>query len=62
MPIIRVDGPSITVEQKKELVKKMTEDAFDVYGIEHIIVIISENISDNVGIDGELLSERTKSS
>ena len=62
MPTIRVDGPSITVEQKKELVKKLTEDAVEVYGIEHIIVIIRENIPDNVGIDGELLSESTKSS
>ena len=62
MPTIRVDGPSITVEQKKELVKKLTEDAVEVYGIEHIIVIIRESIPDNVGIDGELLSERTKSS
>ena len=62
MPTIGVDGPSITVEQKKELVKKLTEDAVEVYGIEHIIVIIRENIPDNVGIDGELLSERRKSS
>ena len=37
MPVIRVDGPPIPeIERKRELVKRLTEVAVDIYNIEHI--------------------------
>jgi len=55
-----VEGPKIDVEKKRQLVKKLTEAAVEVYGIEHIIVIIRENPPENVGISGELLADRKR--
>ena len=60
MPTIMVEGPKIDVEKKRQLVKKLTEAAVEVYGIEHIIVIIRENPPENVGISGELLADRKR--
>jgi 4-oxalocrotonate tautomerase len=61
MPLITVEGPKTEVEQKRELVKKLTDAAVDIYGIarEHIIVLIRENAPENVGVGGELLVDRT---
>jgi 4-oxalocrotonate tautomerase len=58
MPTIIVEGPSISIERKRELVMRMTEVATDVFGIPHIIVLIKENPPENVGIDGQLLVDR----
>jgi len=60
MPTIMVEGPKIDVEKKRQLVKKLTEAAVEIYGIEHIIVIIRENPPENVGISGELLADRKR--
>lgn len=63
MPTIMVEGPKIQeVERKRHLVKKLTDAAVEVYGIakEHIIVLIRENPPENVGVGGELLSDRIK--
>ena len=60
MPTIIVEGPPISVEKKRELVKRLTEVASEVYGIEHIIVLIKENPPENVGINGELLLDRKR--
>lgn len=62
MPLITVEGPPINVEQKRVLVKKLTEVAVEVYKIEHILVTIRENQPENVGIDGQLITDRKKMS
>ena len=38
MPVTTVDGPKIEVERKRELVKKLTDAAAEVYGMgkEHV--------------------------
>ena len=64
MPLIVVEGPKIQqVETKRKLVKKLTETAEEIYGIdrEHIIVLIKENPPDNVGAGGELIADKHKS-
>lgn len=59
MPIIRVDGPSIPeIERKRELVKRLTDVAIDIYKIEHIVVLIRENTPENVGVNGELIADK----
>ncbi len=61
MPLIAVEGPKIPeIERKRELVKKLTDAASEVYGIKrgHIIVLIRENAPENVGVGGELLADR----
>lgn len=62
MPVIRVDGPQISVDKKRELAKRLTEVTAEVYGIgkEHIIVLIRENLLENVSIGGELIADRRK--
>jgi 4-oxalocrotonate tautomerase len=58
MPTIRVDGPPLETDQKRDLVKRLTEVAADVYKIEHIVVLIRENRPENVGVKGELIVDR----
>jgi 4-oxalocrotonate tautomerase len=56
-----VEGPPISIEQKRQLVKKLTEAAVEVYRIEHITVLIRENPPENVGVSGQLLADRRRS-
>ena len=59
MPTITVDGPKIQdVKLKRQLVKKLYDAAYELYGIKHIIVLIRENRPENVGINGQLLVDR----
>lgn len=60
MPTITVEGPPIKTEQKRQLVKKLTDAAVEVYKIEHITVLIRENPPENVGIHGQLLADRKR--
>lgn len=60
MPTITVEGPPILVEQKRALVKRLTEVAAELYGIEHITVVIKENSPENVGGNGELVADRQR--
>ena len=60
MPTITVDGPPISVEQKRQLVEQLTKAAIDAYRIEHITVLIRENPPENVGVNGQLLADRRK--
>ena len=55
-----MEGPPITVDQKRQLVKKLTKAAVEVYKIGHITVLIRENPPENVGVGGELLADRKK--
>jgi len=61
MPMIMVEGPPLDVERKRQLVKKLTETAVEIYRIEHITVLIRENQPENVGVGGQLLVDRKKS-
>lgn len=60
--MIRVDGPQISLDKKRELARRLTEVAAEVYEIdkEHIIVLIRENLPENVSVGGELIADRRK--
>jgi len=61
MPTIQIDGPKIkSMEQRRQLVAKLSEAAAEVYGLakEHMIVLIRENAPENVGVGGQLLADR----
>jgi 4-oxalocrotonate tautomerase len=61
MPTITVDGPIIkSLDKKRKLVKRLTEVAVEVYGIDNIVVLIRENPPENVGIKGELIADKQK--
>ena len=61
MPTIIVDGPPIKeIERKRELVKRLTDVAIDIYKIEHIVVLIRENAPENVGVNGQLIADKHK--
>jgi len=63
MPTIMVEGPPIKeIERKRQLVKKLTDVAVEVYGIKHIVVLIRENAPENVGVEGQLIIDRHKQS
>ena len=62
MPTITVEGPIIRdIEKKRELVRRLTDVAKDVYRIEHIVVLIKENPGENVGVNGVLVADRRQS-
>ncbi|RCW47734.1 MULTISPECIES: 4-oxalocrotonate tautomerase DmpI [unclassified Halanaerobium] len=60
MPHIVFDGPKLSKEQKKELVKNFTDTASKVTNIpkKSFVVMIKENNLENIGVGGELLSEK----
>lgn len=60
MPTVIVEGPRASEETKKELVKRITEVVREVYGVKHVSIIIHEVDVENVGVDGELLSDILK--
>lgn len=60
MPVIIVEGPKADEETKRELVKRLTEVVREVYRVHHVSVVIHENETENVGVDGELLSDVLK--
>ncbi|MFC2047366.1 4-oxalocrotonate tautomerase DmpI [Chloroflexota bacterium] len=62
MPTIFFYGPELDVEKKRELIESFTETGSKLTGIEKsAFLIYLRTISrDNVGVGGELLSERKK--
>lgn len=60
MPIITIDGPHMSKDQKKDIIESFTREAARVTQIptQAFIVIINENNPDNVGVGGEMLSDR----
>lgn len=58
MPFIQVDGPPVDVNKKRELARRLTDVAMDIYKIPHITIIIRENSKENVASDGELIADR----
>ncbi len=57
MATIIIEGPKIDVETKRELVRKITDVIREIYKVQHVSIIIHDNETDNVGVDGELLSD-----
>ena len=63
MPVINVDGPRISdIDKKRSFVKEITDAAVKVYGMPHetVIILINENLPENVGVGGQLISDRQK--
>ena len=64
MPVITVEGPPKSVEEKRKAVKLLTKALKDAYGypddFEHIIVVINENPPENIGSNGKLLIDLRK--
>jgi len=60
MPVITVDGPKMTKEQKSKLVKVFAETASEVMGIpvSTMVIIIREVEGENVGVGNLLLCDR----
>ena len=57
MPTVIIEGPKIDVETKREVVRKITEVIREIYKVHHVSIIIHDNETENVGVDGELLSD-----
>ena len=60
MPVITLEAAKLTKEQKQRLTKEFTESAAKIMGSPEsaFYVFIKENELDNVGVGGQLLSER----
>lgn len=61
MPVITIAGNNtISVEDKREMVKKVSEIVSDSYGlpIEVITVLVQAYPKESIGVAGELLSDR----
>ncbi|MGO9387331.1 MAG: 4-oxalocrotonate tautomerase DmpI [Methanobacterium sp.] len=59
MPVITVEGPKLSKEQKAELVKSFSQTASKVMGIpvQAMVVIIREVGAENVGVGDCLLCD-----
>ena len=61
MPVITIGGNNtITLEKKREMVKKVSEVVADAYDlpIEAITVLVQAYPKESIGVAGELLSDR----
>ena len=61
MPVITIAGNNtISVEDKREMVKKVSEIVSDSYGLpmEAITVLVQDYPKESIGVAGELLSDR----
>jgi 4-oxalocrotonate tautomerase len=60
MPVITIDTPHISKEQKEKLVKTFAESASEIIGlpVSAMVIIINEVESENVGVGNVLLCNR----
>mgnify|MGYP003868064141 CR=1 FL=1 len=60
MPVINIDGPQLTKEQKAKLVDAVVKQSSEIMNIpeEAFVTIIRENEMDNIGNGKELLSDK----
>lgn len=60
MPLAKIEGPPISVERKRELVKELTDALEKAYKFPRQVyqVIISENPPENVASGGELILDK----
>lgn len=63
MPVITLEAASLNKNQKKQLVEEFTESAARIMNMpkESFYVFLKENILDNVGVGGVILSEKKHS-
>ena len=63
MPVITLEAASLNREQKKQLVEEFTESAARNKNMPKapFFVFLKENLPDNVGVGGILLSEKKHS-
>ncbi|WP_018248033.1 4-oxalocrotonate tautomerase DmpI [Orenia marismortui] len=59
MPIITMEGPKLTKEQKAKLISEFTKTASEITAIPEssFSILIKENSAENVGVGGKMLSE-----
>ncbi|MTI46290.1 4-oxalocrotonate tautomerase DmpI [Sporosalibacterium faouarense] len=62
MPVITLDGPKMTKEQKANLVKALATNVSEILNVpeQAVVTIIRENDFDNIGNGTTLLSDRHK--
>lgn len=60
MPVVKIEGPKVSKEQKTRIVKEIIPKLSEIYNIpeQSFITYIKENDLENIGIGDELLSER----
>ncbi|WP_414468761.1 4-oxalocrotonate tautomerase DmpI [Methanobacterium sp. ACI-7] len=60
MPVITIEAPKMTKEQKAELVKEISETTSRILGlpVQAMVTIIHEVESENVGVGNCLLCDR----
>ncbi|TCO68916.1 4-oxalocrotonate tautomerase DmpI [Marinisporobacter balticus] len=59
MPLITIESGSLTIEQKEELIKKMTKVASEITNVpsEFFLVTIKELSDSNIGIGGKTIDK-----
>lgn len=63
MPVIKVEMAPRSSEVKKEIIERLTTELSEIIELpkEAITVLIDEYDSDNIGVGGVVLTEKTKS-
>ncbi len=59
MPVITFQGPHLSTEQKQQLIEAFTDKSVEITGTpsKFLTVVIQELSTDNLGIDGETVTE-----
>ena len=62
MPVITIDAPKMSKEQKRELVNSFAKTASKIIGlpVSAMVIIINEVESENVGVGDILLCDRVQ--
>ncbi|MBV4441723.1 4-oxalocrotonate tautomerase DmpI [Clostridium tyrobutyricum] len=60
MPLIKIEGPKITKEQKEQLVSELVTSASKILNIpeQAFVTLIKENRLENIGSGTQLLSDK----
>ncbi|MBD8847275.1 4-oxalocrotonate tautomerase DmpI [Priestia megaterium] len=60
MPVITIEAAKLTKEQKRKLVKELTTSAANIMNLpeQAFYVFVKENEKDNIGVAGQLLSDK----
>lgn len=60
MPVITVEAATLSKEQKRKLVQELTTSAANIMDLpeQAFFVFLKENERDNIGVAGQLLSDK----
>ncbi len=60
MPVITLEGAKLSKEQKNQLVEEFTASAARIMNTpeEAFVVLLKENEKENIGVGGQLLSDK----